>query len=59
MTALLTLLGIAMDSYDNECSGSPDTFPCTPNRDFAFIAAAALSGGFGFAILILCLEKCL
>ena len=46
-----------MDSYDNECSGSPDTFACTPIKDFALIAAAALFGGFGCAVLILCLEK--
>lgn len=54
MTALLTLLGIAMDSYTDE-DGKWE--PCTTWQDFRFLAAAALFGGFGFAVLILCLEK--
>lgn len=28
-----------MDSYDNECSGSPDTFACTPAESGLMTAA--------------------
>lgn len=31
-----------MDSYDNECSGSPDTFACTPAESAAMTSLAAL-----------------
>ena len=56
MTSTLTHLGAFMNRYRDEGEWME---PCTPVVDFGFMAAAALFGGFGFAVLILCLEKCL
>ena len=40
MTSALTYWRAQMNSYDNEGSGSPDTFPCTPVQSGLMVAGA-------------------
>lgn len=54
MTALLTTWSTAMERYRDEGEW---TYPCTEAMDFGFLAAAALFGGLGIALLIFYSER--
>ena len=56
MTALLTHWSKTMERYRDEGEW---TYPCTQAVDFGFMAAAALFGGFGIAVLIFFSERLL
>lgn len=54
MTAILTHWSQTMERYRDEGEWME---PCTPVVDFGFMAAAALFGGLGIALLIFYSER--
>lgn len=55
MTSTLNLARFFMNSYRDE--EGEWMHPCSACLDFGFLASAALFGGLGIAILILCADK--
>lgn len=54
MTFTLTPWRLTLDSYRDE---EGEWTPCSALLDFGLLASAALFGGLGIALLIVCLEQ--